>query len=73
MKKKDAKARRSRLERQYERVFQTNSLMDKNFLADGESLEQPSPLKDCPSTATPGVGMSIELQPRPNAKLESAV
>ncbi len=73
LKRKRRKAQKITLEQEYVRLFQSNRLADQGFLAENENLEQPSPLKDYPSTATPGVGVSIELPLRQHAKLEPVI
>jgi hypothetical protein len=70
VKKKNEKPGESTLEQEYVGVFQPHVLPHQGLFTDNNSLEQPSPLTDYPSTATPGVGVSIELQPRRHAKLE---
>jgi hypothetical protein len=72
-KTKRRRVRQTTLEKKYIGVFQPNPLPYQGIFTGNESLEQPSPLKDYPSTATPGVGVSIELQPRRYAKLEPAI
>ena len=73
VKKKKRKAHVNTLERDYVEVFQYRPVPYQGFATDDDSLEQPSPLKDYPSTATPGAGVSFEVQPRPHAKLEPAI
>jgi len=63
VKKKD-KTSESTLEQEYVEVFHPYSLPHQGLFTENDSLEQPSPLKDYPSNATPGVGVSIAFGPK---------
>ena len=73
VKKNKKTAQKGTLEKEYIQVFQFRPVLHQGFATDDDSLEQPSPLKDYPSTATPGAGVSVDVQPRHHAKLEPAI
>ncbi len=62
VKKDKNKTREGTLEQEYIGIFQPYPLPHQGLLTENDSLEQPSPMKDYPSTATPGVGISIGFQ-----------
>lgn len=71
--RKRRKAHETTLEMEYIGVFRPSPLPFQEVYTENETLEQPSPLTDYPSTATPGVGVSVGLNPRQHAKLEPVI
>lgn len=69
MAKKETK-KPATLEQEYLQTFAPRQLPYQGLYTDEDSLEQPSPLKYFPSTATPGIEMDIKIQMRRHAELE---
>lgn len=73
MKTQSKKARESTVEQEYNSVFLPHPLPYQGLYTDEDSLEQPSALKYVPTTATPTVEPTKEVQTRRNAELERSI
>jgi len=68
--KEAPKNHKKTLEDKYRNLFSPVSLPYQGLYTDEDSLEQPSALKVCPTTTTPGVEVDIPPQARLHAQLE---
>lgn len=68
--KKQTKKTEKALEKEYLEIFAPHPLPYQGLYTDDDSLEQPSPLKVFPTTATPGISVDATPYMRRHAELE---
>jgi hypothetical protein len=68
--KEPPKNHKRTLEHKYRNLFSPVSLPYHGLYTDEDSLEQPSALRVCPMTTTPGVEVDVPPQARLHAQLE---